>query len=328
MNDLFKKLRVMILDAETTTGSALKVIIQNNPLVEKASIFTNAHDAKIHLQNDGFNSIFIDIFSIGTEIGIKFIEHVRLEYPAIPICLYSESNSLTFMPGVNDYWKSRFSHYYFLFKDQTIQKLDKSSNETLISFTEYLETALARLKLTNIRTYLSETSAISSEEKKEIEEVTQIVEKVLERKAERSPSSRNVLPGINSGQIEQLVMETIQEAKHSLQTTTYVNVGVLITGSALVIVSFIVAVVTNRWEAVAFGGFGMAGIVASLVTNPLRSISLSARRLVQVQVAYLSFLSQLSILNRESNETNIEISKQLGDEMTRTLKTLEEYFDK
>ena len=107
------------------------------------------------------------------------------------------------------------------------------------------------------------------------------------------------------------------------------NIGVLVVGSLLVFISLIYAAVTNRWEAVAFGGFGIAGVIASLITNPLHSIGVSARRLVQIQVAYLSFLNQLTMLNQDSKKLSaIDRSQRLGDEMARTLKALEEHFGK
>ena len=126
--------------------------------------------------------------------------------------------------------------------------------------------------------------------------------------------------------MEQLIADTLKESKQSLQLTRMVNIGILIIGSILLLVSFVIASITGRWEAVAFGGFGLAGIIASLITNPLKSISASASRLVQIQTAYFQFLSQLRLLNQDSETiTIIERSQRLGDAMERTVKILGEY---
>lgn len=148
-------------------------------------------------------------------------------------------------------------------------------------------------------------------------------------KASATGISPAIVPGVNSSEIERLVHITLRDATLSLKLTANVNIGVLVLGVLLVFASFIVAAVTNRWEAVAFGGFGMAGIIASLVTSPLRSIGINARRLVQIQVAYLAFLNQLTMLNQDTKKNStVERSKRLGDEMERILKTLEQYFGK
>lgn len=125
--------------------------------------------------------------------------------------------------------------------------------------------------------------------------------------------------------MEKLVDDTLKEAKHSLQGAAKVNIGVLVTGLIIVLGSFIYASITSQWQATAFGGVGMAGIITSLITNPSQSISASVERLVQVQIVYFTFLSQLSILSRASEGiTILERSKQLGEQMVLTLKSLKE----
>lgn len=332
MENLPLPLKIAIVDSDPIGADVLKTILRTKPDIEEVSVFDQTGVAYGRFGHVDFSTLFIDIFSLGVDAGIEFIEYVRSEYPAVAICLYSPSVMLKLMPEVKDNWRNRFSHYYKLAKDQTIQNLDISSEEVLPLLAHYTQSAIARLQLSNLRTKLSQVSVqnLTVEQKQEIEEVASAAEKALQpQEAKAQPKAITIVPGINTAHVEQLVDETLREAKKSLQMTTNVNIGVLVAGSFLVAVSFIVASYTNQWEAVAFGGFGIAGIIASLITNPLKSIGLSSRRLVQIQVAYLAFLSQLSIINQVSeNTTIIEQSKQLGDEMTRTLKSLEEYFGK
>jgi DNA-binding NarL/FixJ family response regulator len=324
-------LKVAILDTDSLEANALKTVIEAKQDIVEVKIFNQIQSADEAFSKDNFNSLFIDIFSLGVEIGIKFIEHVRSEYPTIPICLYSSSQSLRLMPSVNDYWRTRFNHYYQLAKDQTIQNLDRSAEQVLEALSSYLQAATVRFQLSNLRKQLSQESvdSLSAEQKREIEKIAADAEKALEPLGSKSQLGTLLVPGMNTEQVEELVNETLKDAKKSLQMTTNVNIGVLVAGSLLVAASFTVATITSQWEAVAFGGFGIAGVIASLIANPLRSIGISARRLVQIQVAYLAFLSQLRLINRDWDETTIiEQSKQLGDEMSRTLKALDEYFGK
>ncbi len=328
MEKLPLPLRVLILDNDSASAKVLKAIIETKSDIVAVQTVDRTEIANNVLRNDHFNSLFIDIFSIGTETGVKFIEHVRTAYPTVPICLYSKLIDLRTMPEVNEYWRQRLHHYYKLPKDQTIENLSSGADEMLYSLSTWLQTRIARVKVDNLAKLVEGKGEIiiNNEQKNEITEIAAVIEKALKARDEAvSQQINTIVPGVNTEQIETLVNMTLKEATQSLRLTTNVNIGVLIAGSALVLISFIVASITNRWEAVAFGGFGITGIVASLIVNPLKSIGASARRLVQIQVAYLAFVSQLALLNQKSEKVSeFDRSQRLGEEMVRTLKVLEE----
>ncbi len=143
----------------------------------------------------------------------------------------------------------------------------------------------------------------------------------------RLQSQTPVVPGVATEHIEDMVETTLANANHAIQLASRVNVASLVVGTLLIVGGFAVATVTGQWEAVAFGGFGIAGIIASLVTNPRRSISASAGRLVQIQATYLGFISQLGLLNQPTSDaTAIERSQRLGDEVSRTVELLGQHF--
>jgi hypothetical protein len=200
----------------------------------------------------------------------------------------------------------------------------------LDSLRQGLKGSLAREKIIILRKNIDAINhQLSAEQRREIEEIAQVAEMALEIQKAQQQALLRVVPGVDTTHMERLVDSTLREATRALQVTARVNIGVLIFGILLVVASFALAIITARWDAVAFGGLGMAGIIATLVTNPLRSISSGARRVVQVQVAYFSFLGQLSMLSRSTDQVSpIERSKQLGDEMTRTLKALSDHFGK
>ncbi len=330
MRNLPIQLKIVILDTDKASAGVLKAILETKPDVIDVKLFTDVKNANDALRQSNFNGLFIDIFSVGAEKGTDFIGHVRKEYPDVSVCLYSHSSDLTSMPNVSEYWKNKFGHYFKLSKDKTVQGLEREVEGVLSGIAYDVQAFLARDRVSGLRKLAQETPhSLTDEQKREIEETADVVEKALESKGANTQFHSMIIPGVNTSQMEQLVLETLKEASNSLQVTTKVNIGVLATGSLLVIVSFIVAAVTNRWEAVAFGGFGMAGVIASLITNPLKSISISARRLVQVQAAYLGFLSQLAFLGSESEDiTIIEKSKRLEETMAQTLKVLDEHFGK
>lgn len=324
------QLSIIILDTDEANASVLKALIETKPDIEKVKIVSDIKSAERALRDEDFNSLIIDIFPFGVDISLNFVQRVRDEYPVVPICLFSLLDSLRKMPGVNEYWKKRLSHYFKLAKNLPVDTLATTIDEVLIALAGYLQAEIALRKISNFRTRITKesTTGLTPEEKREFEETAVAAEKAIESR-QVTEKFLNIVPGVNTSQMEQLVSNTLKEAVDSLRLTTKINIGILLVGSLLVLASFVIASITNRWEAVAFGGFGIAGIIASLITNPLKSISASASRLVQVQVAYLQFLSQLGMLNQDSDViSNLERSKRLSDAMEQTLKVLGEQFGK
>jgi hypothetical protein len=325
MSNLSSTYRIVIFDNDPLSAQVLKALLDNKPDVEEVIIVEFVIDAYNAFRNH-FNCFFIDIFTVGIENGLKSIDYVRRNFQVVPICLYSNIQNLNIMEGVPKYWQDRFLHYFKLPKEYPPHALDQATNDVLTNFGIYLEKATAKLQMENLVT-LSSNANFTNSQKQQIEEITKSVNKALQ--VQSPPKQITIIPGVDAAKVEELVNITLKNATESLRLTTNVNIGVLIAGSLLVFASFIVGSITNRWEAIAFGGFGIAGIVTSLITNPLKSIGVSARRLVQLQVAYLTFMSQLAILNQASiKSTSLERSQRMGDEMARTLNVLEETFGK
>jgi hypothetical protein len=293
---LGSKLNVVIFDPDRTSSAVLKAVLESKKgSINEVALANASDEAWGYFRDSKFNTIFIDVFSLGPNIGVNFIVKLRAEYPIVQICLYSSSNALAKMPGINDYWRNRFRHYFKLPKDLTPEEFALSIDDTLYILDAAFETSAARDKLRTLRNGLK--SCLSSENAQELDEAIGTAEKVLGREKDRSVFA--IVPGLNIKHMEEVVEGTLLEARQSIQITRRVNIGVLLLGSILVALSFLVASITNRWEAVAFGGFGMAGMIVSLITNPLVSISSSAGRLVQIQTAYFQFLTQLNMLSRD-----------------------------
>jgi CheY-like chemotaxis protein len=328
MESLPLPLHLLIVDSEALHANVLAEALRSKPGVEAVGVVTDADRAVEILAGGVYNSVFIDIFSLGTTQGVQLIDHIRRTYPVIPICLYSDSGELADMDGIPEKWRTRFSHYFRLFKDQSVSALQASVERSLKSLAYELQANIARDHLSEVGNKLraGDLQQLPKEVNSQLQTAISEAVIVLEQR-QHLTTQATLVPGVPTGKMGQLIDDTLQEAKRSLQLTARVNIGVLCAGSLLAIGSFIVASLTQDWQAVAFGGFGMAGVIASLITNPLKSISLSARRLVQLQVAYLSFTSQLSMLNQAGDTTPVlEKSKQLGEQMALTLEKMETHF--
>jgi hypothetical protein len=199
----------------------------------------------------------------------------------------------------------------------------------------YLVSRKAQVRLHDLRSILvtHRSFAIDGMEDKRdtINEAIELAEKAIAARQEALKPPPLIVPGFEGQELQTLVKGTLEKASRSLETTATVNKAILVFGGLLLTGSFIVAVAVRSWEAVSFGGFGIAGIVASLVVNPLKSISLGARRLVQIQVAYLGFLNQLALLNTNCGQLEKEDvavrSAALNEAMSRLLDSLAKHFD-
>ena len=322
-------LKVAILASEDTSPWVLKSIIETNNSVQAVEVRSDWEATETLFSHEGFNCLFIDIFSVEVEESIRFIEDMRDSYHIVPICLYSKLGQLAAMPGVSKYWRARFEHYFKLPSDQTPQELRQSVDNILHEMAFYLQTAVALDQVGKLAKFVHEQPdniVINKEQRDEIEEIVEAVQQALKNQDNRRSVPISIVPGVSTSQIEQMVNETLREAKQSLQLTTRVNIGVLLTGLILTFSAFIFVSITGSQSAVWFGGFGTVTIFTALITNPLRSISSSANRIVQIQVAYFEFLSQLRLLSQDSDTTSIiEKSKRLEDAMERTVRVLGEH---
>lgn len=334
MSKLPISLNIAIVDTDKVGSSILKIIFEDMENVDSVCIFEDSIELLETFESNGTNALLVDIFGLGTKKGIKLIENVREKYPKVPICLLGERQSLLTFPNVTENWKIRFGHYYKLSKDQVPEILQMESEQIVYKMSIYYLARTAKVRLRDLRNMIAHGTdlyhELSPEKSKEIEGIVSVAEQALDVRDKNSNDSDFIVPGFDATDVQILIKETLEKTTKSLETTANVNKAILIFGAALVSVSFIVANITGRSEAIAFGGFGMAGIIASLITNPLKSIGSGARQLVQIHVAYFGFLSQLKLLNPTmeiSDETLLLArSKQLGEEMKRTLETLEKYF--
>jgi hypothetical protein len=333
MTNFEPRLNVAILDSEP--ARTLARIIDGTGKADTVSWHTEADTVVNSFREGKANSLFINIFSLGTEAGIQLIEKIRERFSHVPICLVGTRDELTTFPGVTDYWKKRFDHYYWLINDLPARQIHREAEAILQRMESYLLSKAAMGRLENVRGYLaqflSDRDAPNEAATGEAIEALDLAKRALETKQKTQAAIYTIVPGFDDSDVKDLIAKTLANSTMALRRTAVVNMVVLVAGGLLLFASFVVAIVTRTWESVTFGGFGLAGVVTALIANPLRSISKGGRHIVQIQVAYLGFLNQLAVLGRipadTSGDTILERSKQLNVAISHVSEALEKHFD-
>ena len=332
MADPRPRLDIALADTDRSFSVFLKRLFEDNTPVTSVTIFNQTNDVLRSFGDSSSNALVIDIFTMGVDQGLEIITTLTENFPTVPICLLGTNWNLSSFPEVPQNWKKKFGHYYKLYKDMHPNKIQREVEKTAYNLLTYWLARTAKVRLNDLRKMLfssGETSTRTALDRNEISNIVNFAEQALEIKEKNRVLNEYVVPGFEAEDIQKLVKETIERASNALEKTANVNKVILVCGVILISVSFVVAIATQSWEAITFGGFGLAGIIASLITNPLKSIGLGARRLVQIQVAYIGFLNQIHILNQISeNDTNtiLERSIQLDSAIKNIQESLERYF--
>ena len=333
MADPKPRFDILVADADSVSSAAIAAAFDRNTAATSVLVARSADEGKAMLAQGKANALVVDIFSLGVASGIELIETTRQDYPTFPVCLLGTRDSLRELPNVPRHWRSRFSHYYKLAKDQPLNFLQKDSEVMAYKLFTYWLARSAKFRLSDLRNMLLQAETRPTfhlaDIKREITDAIEFAQKAIEAQSAQSERVAGIVPGFEARDVHVLVNETLDRASHALDTSTRINTGILVFGAFLVASAFIIACVTQRWEAIAFGGFGLAGVVTSLITNPLKSIGITSRRIVQIQVAYLGFLNQIAIINECANHTpNAAMTKsqRLQEASQNIQQTLDKHF--
>lgn len=327
------RLDILVADADPVSSAAAAAAFDGSTGVTSVSIAHAVDEARNILEHGTANALVVDIFSLGVDRGIKLIENTRQNYPLFPICLLGTHRNLRDLPTVPQNWRLRFAHYYKLAKDQPSELLQKDSEVMAYKLFTYRLARSAKVKLADLRNVLhqmeAKSTSISPDTKQEIADAIDLAHEAIEAQTAQRERVIDIVPGFEARDVQVLVNKTLDRASRALDTSTKINIGILVFGVLIVAASFIVASITQRWEAVAFGGFGLVGVITSLITNPLKSIGVASRRIVQIQVAYLGFLNQIAIISECSNDSPdaaMTKSKRLQEASQSIQETLEKHF--
>ena len=132
-------LSVLIVDGDEGTRSVLNDLLDHNKRVNGITPdVDNTEDALRVFEQRGVNSVMVDIFSVGVDKGIAFIDY--LDRQNVPVGLYSNKRYLEQIPGVSEEWRERFSYYYKIEKDQRRHDLRKAVDGALSNFQRWIRT--------------------------------------------------------------------------------------------------------------------------------------------------------------------------------------------
>jgi hypothetical protein len=306
------RLSVMIVESDSTSAEALRRLLYSEEIVLSVDVVLGLKEASASLGvKTGVNAIMIDIFSFEepTE-ATDWIFYVRETYPDIVFCLYSDRKNLREMAGLPETTQKRLTHYYQLAKDLLATRGQRNLED--------LKDRLASLDDGQVREHAIE----------EVDRIIRDTRSGLEiQRVEFARSRKNFAPFVfvDAKRFEDLVLRTLDSVTKGLTRASYVNTIVLALGGLLIVGAFLTSAIRGSWEAVAFGGMGLGGIIAALVTNPISSIGAEARKLVQIQVAYIGFLSEVQLysdLAGQSMQSDVHV--RLGQESERIIKLLSE----
>jgi len=292
----------------------LKAFLEAVPGVSSATIYRDTSATREAFLTAKANALIIDIYTVSPSVsdGLRLIDEVRERYPAVPICLFSFRDNLVGLPDIPDKWRTRFRHYYKLTKDNPPDILRQDAARLAEKLSLYVLYSATRDRLQLVRQKISLEPGglpvrLAPDTIREVTETLETAERALEAKTEPVDVSELALPGLPLSELPRLVQNTLRAAEGSLRTTTRVNIAALVLGFVVVLASVFLA---KRWEVGAAGAAaGLGSIIAALITSPLRSISSVTPRLVQVQVAYLTFMSELRIIEAGWHAKDLPIER-------------------
>jgi len=321
-------LRVVVVSPRNEESATAHFAFKRADEVADLEEVSSLGAARELILNEGVNALVIDLVGCGVKRAIELIELIRHDRPAVPICLLGTFQELRRMPGVPKKWKSRLEHYYSIPIDSHPADLILQAEHVAALLLAYWLSHSAKAQLQDLRDTFSSNSLTRNATQSNDAQTDVIVYKLqtaikaIELKSVTEQPTQ-IVPGFERKDVQDLVKQTLESTSTELKNSARFNKATVSCAGLLVAISFIVTIVNPTWEPALFGGFGIAGLITSLIVNPLKSIEKGAQRLMQIQIAYLSFLNQVSILNKsvdESSENHVEVSKQL-DAVTKNLQS-------
>ncbi|WIG98350.1 hypothetical protein [Myxococcus sp. SDU36] len=308
-------LRVAILEGEPAATRRLTSLIHR---VAKGSVetFPTIHDLRQALQDGRVDAIFIDLVAIGTDISVPFIEETRSTYPRIPICLFGTTESLSNIPGISPKWRKRFEHYLRAPIDVPDQSLQDSLGSILSNCAADIVRWEAKNQLAQVTSELKQGSGkLDSGTQQRVLATMEAAQAALSTPAVSVAPPSGFAVFFQDARVTALVNSTLEECSKTARRSSHVNVAVIAFGMAMILFSFTAFLVERDPLILSFGGFGLAGLIAALISSPLKRMANDASRLMQLQLAYLSFLNQTALLTDSADSSSrTERSRLLGEE--------------
>jgi hypothetical protein len=147
----------------------------------------------------------------------------------------------------------------------------------------------------------------------------------VDKLAEKAIKTFSVfMPQIGQDRVEELIFGTIEDMRTSFKLTLRLSQVLFYSGLVMVAVAFVVALTAaEKLVPLLFGAGGLANVLlSSLVLSPLNRVQDSAGDLVQLQMAYLAYYKQLSLLGGSSQEMSRDDAIAFSREIDRAALSL------
>jgi hypothetical protein len=309
------KIRLGVVATEST-ARLVTAGVQGNDSVAQVSTFETADQAAGALARNDIQGILIDVFRINGSFDL--VRSVRARQDDVAICLIGSSSELLEMPNVPIDLVDRFSsHYNKLPIDLPPDDFLRAASAAASQMHAWWLRAAARRQIARLQ------SNLENAQSSEVARVLKFATVALSADEQPVVSWNSPMPEVHADELERLVTDTLNDAQKSLNRTAWTNIGVVASGVVLLFAAFLASLGTKGWTPIVFGAMGTGGIVAALVSSPLKRIGLEARRLIQVQAAYMGFLNQMLYLNNSPSK-DLETALRKCDQVDKSVRSLQE----
>ncbi len=157
MGPLYTKahLDILLVGFKETPRERIASVIRTSASKEKVLSVAAAPTrdmARAYIKANRPTCVIIDLFAMGTDVSVPFIEELRngKDTDHIAICIAGSGAELTRMREITTNWRERFKHYYQLYHD--LEPDDKMKQQV----EEVLDCFLAdRVKVQALRAYVT-----------------------------------------------------------------------------------------------------------------------------------------------------------------------------
>jgi hypothetical protein len=237
------------------------------------------------------NCVFLDPLAFKWRDTKELLQFCTLTFP---VCLIASSANLFSLQGVSPDWQSRLQEYYQVASDASLPELHEQLSHAIKGCHRYLLKRVVRGNIGQIANQELATADPGLVVDKAREAVNALTAIEAEEKSQLGDSL-----GLTGSQMRALFDDALNHARQTARRSELSNLVTLGVGLSLFLAVAVTALIRQSADSWSFatGGMGAVAVIAALVTSPGRQIASGASRLIFIQTAYFSFLSQVRLLS-------------------------------
>jgi hypothetical protein len=179
----YSSLDILVCDSDPAARSLLITELRSSDLVSNVDFVDSVPTARQRLQDNTYNTVFIDPLTLGLEEASELIFATREEFPNIVFVLFIDRTAAEALGG--SFYsgpRSRFSHYFMLDKRTPVAAFSDELTTALDQCRQYLSFREPLIELQEIR---AQTSGLSDSDSRAtasaVRELSAKLDKLLER---------------------------------------------------------------------------------------------------------------------------------------------------